>query len=148
MEDDFPDSYDDDGDVLVKKESDNERDDRETIPFVSPKRENDIDFSETIPYTSPRRESEDEIDEKIYKQPQLETQAEIEQQGKLEQNKLSKEAEPKKLQDVFDEVKNEESLENIETFFIPDNDIFDSDDISEAYREFIMDLNQLSYFYC
>ena len=31
-------------------------------------------------------------------------------------------------------------MDDIETFFIPDNDIFDSDDNSEANRRFIMDL--------
>ena len=82
--DDFPGSYDDgDGDILVKKESDNEMDNRETTPFVSPKRENDIDDRETILYTSPRRESVDEIFEKIYEEPKLETPAETEQQVKI-----------------------------------------------------------------
>ena len=83
MEDDFPSGYDDDGDVLVKKESGNEMDDRETTPFEYPKRENDIDDREAILYASPRRKSEDEIDEKIYKRSNLETPAEIEQQAKI-----------------------------------------------------------------
>ena len=57
-----------------------------------------------------------------------------------------KEAELKKMEDVFNKVKQEEPLDNIETFFIPDNDIFDGDDISEADRQFIMDLvNCISY---
>ena len=141
MEDDFPSDYDDDGDVLVKKERDKEINDKETIPFVSPK-----------------RESEDEIDEKIYKELKLKTLVEIEQQAEindrnfmkseLEQNKvdlkLSKEAELKRLLDVFDEVK--KPLDDIETFLIPDNDVFDSDDISGANRGFIMDLiNQTTF---
>ena len=123
MEDDFPSGYNDDGDVLVKKESGNEMDDRET-PFEYPKRENDIDDRETILYASTRRKSEDEIDEKTYNKPNLETPEEIEQQAKindrnfiknkLEQNNndltLSEKAELKKLQDVFDEVKKGEPL--------------------------------------
>lgn len=44
------------------------------------------------------------------------------------------------MQDVFDEVKKEEPLYDIETFFMRDNDISDSDDISDADREAIMDL--------
>ena len=77
MEDDFPDC--DNDDVLIKQKSDNEMDDRETIPYTSPKRENDneIDDRETILYDSPRRESQDEIDKKIYKEPKLETKAKI-----------------------------------------------------------------------
>ena len=64
--------------------------------------------------------------------------------SELQQNKvdlkLSKEAEIKKMQDVFDEVKQEEQLKDIESFFIGDNDIFNNDEISEADRGFIMDL--------
>ena len=41
---------------------------------------------------------------------------------------------------VFDEFKQEEPLRDIENFFIDDNDIFDSNEISEANRRFIMDL--------
>ena len=64
--------------------------------------------------------------------------------NELEQNKvdlkLAKEAEIKRVQDVFDEVKHEKPLRDIENFFIDDNDIFDSDEISEADRWLIMDL--------
>ena len=56
----------------------------------------------------------------------------------MEQDKIdiqvSRESDIKKVQDVFDEVKEEE-----ENFFIDDNDIFDSEEISNAYREFIID---------
>ena len=63
----------------------------ETMPYVSPKRENDIDDRETITYASPRRESKDEIDEKIYKEPKLETGVEIEKQtAEREKKNLSK----------------------------------------------------------
>ena len=41
------------------------------------------------------------------------------------------------MQYVF---KQEEPLRDIENFFIDDNDIFDSNEISEANRQFIMDL--------
>ena len=44
------------------------------------------------------------------------------------------------MQDVFDEVKQEDPLRDIENVFIDDNDTFDSDEISEADRRFIMDL--------
>ena len=44
------------------------------------------------------------------------------------------------MQYVFDEFKQEEPLRDIENFFIDDNDIFDSNEISEANRRFIMDL--------
>ena len=44
------------------------------------------------------------------------------------------------MQDVFDEVKQKEPLRDIEKFFIDDNDIFDSNEISEADRQFIMNL--------
>ena len=63
-------------------------DEIETIPFVSPKRENDIDDRKTIAYASPRRESENEIDEKIYKEPKLETAVEIEKQNAEREKKF------------------------------------------------------------
>ena len=43
------------------------------------------------------------------------------------------------MQDVFEEVKEEEPI-NAEIFFTDDNDIFDSEEISNADREFIIDL--------
>ena len=127
--------------------------DIETIPYVSWRRKNDIDDRETIAYASPRKESKDEIDEKIYKEPKLETAVEIERQtaerekkiikSELEQDKVdiqvSRESDIKKVQDVFDEVKEEEPL-NVENFFIDDNDIFGCEEISNADREFIIDL--------
>ena len=61
----------------------------------------------------------------------------------LEQNKVDiqirEESTIKKLQDVFQEVKEEKSI-NVESFFIDGNDIFDSEEISNADREFIIDL--------
>ena len=48
-------------------------DETETIPYASLKRENDIDDSEAIVHAYPKRKSEDEINEKIYKEPKLET---------------------------------------------------------------------------
>ena len=150
---DFFDNEDDKKDVKIKKESDTEMDETETIPYASPKRENDIDDSETIVYSSPKREIEDEIDEKIYKEPKLETAVEPEKQAvenekkfiksELEQNKvdvkIEKESDIKKVQDVFEEVKKEEPI-NVENFFIDHNSIFDSEEISDADREFIIDL--------
>ena len=43
-----------------------------------------------------------------------------------------------KVQDVFEEVKREEPI-NVENFFIDDNDVFESEGISNADREFIID---------
>ena len=94
--------------------------------------------------------------------PNLETPAEIEQQAKinnrnfiknkLEQNNndltLSEKAELKKLQDVFDKVQKGEPLENIETFYMPNNDIFNKDDISETHSDLIMDLINRSTLFC
>ena len=51
----------------------------------------------------------------------------------------SKEAEIKKIEDVFDKVKKEEHLKDIQNFFIDDNDIFDHDEISESDRQSILD---------
>ena len=133
--------------------SENDIDDIKTIPYASSKRENDIDYRETIAYASPRRESKDEIDKKIYKEPKLETAAEIEKtncrdrkkfiKSELEQDRVdiqvSRESDIKKVQDVFDEFKEEEPL-NAENFFIDDNDICDSEEISNADREFIIDV--------
>ena len=48
-----------------------------------------------------------------------------------------KEAELKRIQGVFEEVKEEEDIKD---FFIYNNNIFDSDEISENDRKFIMDL--------
>ena len=123
------------------------------------KRENHIDDSETIAYTSPKTESEDEIDEKMYKEPKLETAVETEKQdvedekefskSELEQNKVdnqeTKEPDIKKVQDVFDKVKEEEPI-NVDNFFIDDNNIFDSEEVFNADREFIIDLiNRTSF---
>ena len=58
---------------------------------------------------------------------------------------VSRESDIKKVQDVFDEVKEEEPL-NVENFFIDDNDIFDSEEISNADREFIIDLINRKHF--
>ena len=75
-----------------------------------------MDDSETIVCASPKRETEDEIDEKIYKEPKLETAVEIEKQAvqdekkkiiksELEQNKvdiqIAKELDIKKGQHFF-----------------------------------------------
>ena len=101
----------------------------------------------------PKRESEDEIDEKIYKEPKLETAFEIEKQAIEDEKKLikselklskidvqiAKESDIKKIQDIFDEVKEEEP-KNVENVFFNDNDIFDSEEISNADREFLIDL--------
>ena len=92
---DFFDDEDDKKDVKIKSNTemddsetilyalpkrDNDIDDIETISYVAPKKENDIDDRETSAYASPIRESKDEIDEKIYKEPKLETAVEIEKQ--------------------------------------------------------------------
>ena len=61
----------------------------------------------------------------------------------MEQDKVDiqvlRESDIKKFQHVFDEVKEEELLD-VENFFIDDNDIFESEEISNADREFIIDL--------
>ena len=81
----------------------------------------------------------------LYKFPKPEAAVDIEKQDQvfkekiirteLEINKFdieaSKDAEIKKILDVFDEVKQDEP---IETFFIDDNDLFDHDEISEDNR--------------
>lgn len=114
-ESDFPDDNNDD--VLIKQGSDNEIE--------------EIDDRETIPQASPKRESEDEVDEKIYKKPILETAVEIEKQAIIDEEefiktelvtnrvdlKVSQEAEIKKIQDIFDKVKEEEPLKDIEKIF-------------------------------
>ena len=105
---DFFDDQDDKKDKKdLKIKSDTEIDDIETIPYASTKRENDIDDIETIPYTpaerendiddretivyaSPRRESENKIDEKMYKEPKLETAAELKNKLQKEKKNLSK----------------------------------------------------------
>ena len=64
--------------------------------------------------------------------------------SELEQNKiglkLSKEAKIKRAEDVFDKVKLDEPLSDIENFFVDDSDISSSDEISEADRQFVMEL--------
>ena len=52
---------------------------------------------------------------------------------------VSRESDIKKVQDVFDEVKEEKPLD-VENFFMDDNDIFDNEEISNTNREFIIDL--------
>ena len=101
----------------------------------------------------PKREIEDEIDEKIYKEPKLETAIEIKKQAiedekkliktELEQSKIdiqiAKESDIKKIQGIFDEVKEEEPID-VENVFFNGNDIFDSEEIYNADREFLIDL--------
>ena len=69
--------------------------------------------------------------------------------SELEQNKVdiqvSREPDINKVQNIFDEVKEEERL-NVENFFIDDNDSFNSEEISNADREFIIDLNNRTNF--
>ena len=52
---------------------------------------------------------------------------------------VSTKSDIERIQDIFDRVKEEEPL-NVENFFINDNDIFDSEEISNANRKFIIDL--------
>ena len=145
------DFFDDEDDKKNVKKGNPKIDETETIPHASWKRENDIDDSKTIVYVSPKRQSEDEIDEKIYKQPKLKTAVEIEKQSVQDKKTHQNELEPnkvdiqvakldiKKVQDVFEEVKKEKPM-NVENFFIDDNDIFDSEEISNVDGEFIIDL--------
>ena len=84
-----------------------------------------IDDRETIPCVPPRRESNNKIDEKLYKEPEAETALHIEKQDQIHKEKIirtdleinkvdieaSKDAEIKKIQDVFDEVKQDEPIE-------------------------------------
>ena len=63
-------------------------------------------------------------------------------QSELEPNKVDIQVaklDIKKVQDVFEEVKKEKPM-NVENFFIDDNDIFDSEEISNVDGEFIIDL--------
>ena len=62
-------------------------DETKRIPYASRKRKNDMDDSEIIVCASPKRETEDEIDEKIYKEPKLETAVEIEKQDVQDEKK-------------------------------------------------------------
>ena len=138
----FHDDHDDDND-----------DDKPFPDNASIKQESDTEFddAETILYASPQSKSDNEIDKKEYKEPQLEAADKIENQAtidkesfmkiELEINKVnleaSKEADLQNIQGVFDEVIEEEDIKD---YFIDDNDIFDSDEISESNRKFILDL--------
>ena len=121
-------------DISMKHEyfDDNNNDDNDDCNLfhddVSIKQESDTEFddAETFHDASPQRESDNETDEKEYKEPQLETADEIEKQAtidkdsfmktKLEINKVdleaSKEAELKKTQEVFYEIKEEEDIKD------------------------------------
>ena len=123
----------------------------EMIPYASLKRENDIDDSETIVYASPKGE-QIKLMKKYIKKQNLKLPLRLKNKlqrtkkiikSELEQNKVdiqvAKESDVEKVRDVFDEVKKEEPI-NVENFFIGDNDIFDSEKISNPDREFIIDL--------
>ena len=136
--------------MKIKSESEmDDIDDIETVPYVSPKRENDIDDREAIAYASPKREGEDEIDKKIYNKPNLETAVEIEEQIAEREKNYQKwigtrqgwYSSFKRIWFVFNKAKEEGRL-NVEIFFIDDNDIFDSEEISNANR----DLTVCSYY--
>ena len=62
----------------------------------------------------------------------------------IDENKVDiqilKDAELKKIQDVFDEVKDEPKTVEPDVFLIDDTDIFDQENVSEKDRKFIMDL--------
>ena len=105
-------------------------------------------------YASPHNSPKHEIDEKIYVEPKLETIEEIEEKtakkdddfikSVIDENKadiqISKDAEIKKIQDVFDEVKDKNKIVKPDVFFIDDMDIFDQENVSETDRRPIMDL--------
>ena len=104
----------------------------ETIPYLSPK--NGIkkdDDADTILYASKYNSPKHEIDEKIYVEPKLET---IKETGEktvqkeddfiksvIDENKvgiqISRDAEIKIIQDVFDEVKDEPKMVKPDAFF-------------------------------
>ena len=90
---------------------------------------NKIDSRETIPFAPRKRKSVNEIDEIIHNEPKLETAVEIGKPAIIDKEKFIKteldtnglilkllEVEIKKIEDVFDEVKKEESLKDIESF--------------------------------
>ena len=52
---------------------------------------------------------------------------------------ISKESDIKKVQNIFDEVKEEKPID-VDNFFIDDNDIFYSEEIFNAVKEFIIDV--------
>ena len=134
--------------------NDDDIDDDKPFPDdVSIKQESDTEFddAETIWHASPQRESDNKINKKEYKEPQLETADKIQKQVTIEKDSFMKteseinkvyleafkEAELKRIQGVFEEVKEEKDIKD---FFIYNNNIFDSDEISENDRKFIMDL--------
>ena len=75
---------DNNDDVVIKWESDTQMNDAESIPYASPKWKHDVGDKETNFYTLPIRDIEDEIDEKLSKEPKLETPAQIEIQKFIE----------------------------------------------------------------
>ena len=75
---------DNNDDVVIKWESDTQMNDAESIPYASPKWKHDVGDKETNFYTLPIRDIEDEIDEKVSKEPKLETPAQIEIQKFIE----------------------------------------------------------------
>ena len=79
-------------DVSIKQESDSHDD-------VSIKQEsdNETDNRETIPYASPKKESDNEVNEKIHKEPKLETSVEIEKQTIIEEKFIKTELDAKKV---------------------------------------------------
>ena len=124
---------DDDGDKKPKEEIDEEKPYFDELYFpddvvIDQEKDGeieDVDDRETIPYVPPRRESNNKIDEKLYKEPKAETAVHIEKQDQIDKEKIirtdleinkvdieaSKDAEIKKIQDVFDEVKQDEPIE-------------------------------------
>ena len=129
----------------------NDQDDKKDVKIKS---NTEMDGIEAIPYASLKREND--IDDK---EPKLGTSAEIEKQTAERERKIikselkqdnvdmqvSRESDIKEVHDVFDKIKEEEPL-NVENFFIGDNDIFDSEEIANADREFIIDLINRSNF--
>ena len=105
-------------------------------------------------YASLHNSPKHEIDEKIYVEPKLETIEEIKEKtakkddyfikSVIDENKadiqISKDVEIKKIQDVFDEVKDKKKIVEPDIFFIDDMDIFDQENVSETDRKPIMDL--------
>ena len=92
FDDDDDDNKDFPDDVSIKEEKDFPDDDNDDV-FIKQQSDNEIEENgnrETIPYASPKRESEDEIDEKIYKEPNLETAVEIEKQAIIDEEKFIK----------------------------------------------------------
>ena len=128
-------------------------DETETIPYASLKRKMTLMIVKHLSMLSQKEKMKMNLMKKYIKNRSLKLLLRLKNKllrtkkkiikSEFEPNKvdiqISKESDIKKVQNIFDEVKEEKPID-VDNFFIDDNDIFYSEEIFNAVKEFIIDV--------